>query len=216
MNRNIVLIIVMVIMGCSGDRAPTSVCPPTSLQGEIVAWFEIDSCFVYGLPPSATLDSLCGRSTLLSITFEYVYPDRLNEIVVQGLLVRNRQVKTRPTSWEFTNASVASALLPLFSDSALTFTAYRVTGEGYDSRGMMVSPACICGGNSYQMILTGPHVMSVDPDGFPLIENNVAWSGTFTFEHIYGLNIEIATGSAEMSIKNLREVPVDTTFEGSN
>lgn len=216
MIRYFMLAVILLIVGCSEDRRSTIVRTPASMQGEITATIAIDTCMFFPLPSSGTLDSLCGRSSLLTITFEYVYPDQISEQITDDLIIRTRHVKTSSTYWEFTNESVASALLPLFSDSAVSCSAYRVMGQNLDSRGMSVSAAWNRGSEVCTMRISGPLEIPVDSLGFPLIENDTDWSGTIYIEHYVGSTFEMARGQADITIKNLRNVPVDTTVIDSN
>ena len=203
------LIAVPALLGCDGDSGltPTATVPDTTATGEFAATVVIDTCWFLPPPSSGQLDSLFGESSVVSVSFELVYPDETREFDIGEVTIRTRTVKTGPASWEFSNPMFADALLSRFSGLPLTIRAHRIVGTTYDSREVEVSAAWVRGSESYRMKLVGPYEMPVDTDGFPLLENTITLSGVFQIEHYSSYNYELADGRADVEINNLRETP---------
>ena len=200
------------LFGCVGDSAltPTSTVPDTATTGEFAATVVIDTCWFLPPPSSGELDSLCGESSIVSVSFEFVYPDETREYNVGDVTIRTRTVRTGPASWKFSNPMFSSAMLPRFSGLPLVIRAHRIVSPTYDSREVEVAAAWVQGSESYGMKLVGPYEMPVDADGVPVLENRITLTGVFQFEHYSSSNYEIADGKADVRINNLREAPVDS------
>ncbi len=200
------------LFGCVGDSAltPTSTVPDTATTGEFTATVVIDTCWFLLLPSSGELDSLCGESSIVNVSFEFVYPDETSEYNFGDVTIRTRTVRTGPGSWEFSNPMFSSAMLSRFSGLPLRIEAHRIVSPTYDSRGIVVAATWIQGSESYGMKLVGPYEMPVDADGVPVLENRITLTGVFQIQHYSSSNYEIAFGKADVEINNLREAPVDS------
>jgi hypothetical protein len=184
--------------------------PGTATIGEFAATVVIDTCWFLPLPSSGELDSLCGESSDVSVSFEFVYPDETREFKLGDVTIRTRTVRTGPTVWEFSNPAFANAVFPRFSGLPVAIRAHRIVGATYDSREVEVSAAWVKGAESYGMKLVGEYEMPVGADDFPVLENTITLTGVFRIEHYSSSNYEVASGRADGKINNLREAPVDS------
>jgi hypothetical protein len=210
----VVLMGALAILSCTDDPPPKPLSTPTWTPtiGEFTATMAIDTCWFIPPPSSGALDSLCGESTGLTISFEFVYADETREYIIDDVTIRSRSVTTGPTKWKFTNPRFADVILPLFADKPLVIGVYRVlVTDSQDSRGVEVSVSWPRGSEWYRMRVVGPREVPVDTEGFPIIENKITLSGVVLVEHSYSSNYELARGSGEMVIENVTEIPVDST-----
>jgi hypothetical protein len=195
---------VSLFWGCADDETPTA---PRSDPPEFVATVHIDSC--EGFPPGQPLDDLCGGSSDIRASFEFVLADIKEEYTY----AKEVTFRTGPGTWEFSwhgctrrGCGLSDALHGLFEGRPLTIITRRSISPS--GSGTALSMYLIAGNPAVAYALSfpiGPVEMSVDAAGFPVIDGDLAFSGDFLIEMRGG---PTARGSADVTIKNWPLLPV--------
>ena len=100
--REVYIVVVLTIgislfWGCADYETPTE---PGSDPPEFVATVHIDSC--EGFPPGQPLDELCGGSSDIRASFEFVLADIKEEFIGRtGHVTKTVTFRTGPGTWEF-------------------------------------------------------------------------------------------------------------------
>ena len=195
--------------GCADYETPTE---PGSDPPEFVATVHIDSC--EGFPPGQPLDELCGGSSDIRASFEFVLADIKEEFIGRtGHVTKTVTFRTGPGTWEFSkhgctrgNCSFSDSLHSLFVGRPLTITARRsISPSGSETTLTMY---LIAGSRDVGYVLWFPIGlvdMSVDEAGYPVIGGDMAVSGNF---HIEMQDGTMARGSADVTIKKWHMLPV--------
>jgi len=178
---------------------------------EFVAAVSIDSCYSFPQGWPSELEALCGKSCVISVSFDFVYQDVTREVTIWGgAIKRTRTFRTGPGTWEFSNPEFRDALLHHLDGRPLDIRATRTVGPDSDVREISVSELTGHPDLSYRFYLHGLYEMPVDTAGFPAIENTIRLSGfTGIWQRDAQQGYYRATGDANAEIKNLRELPIE-------
>ena len=205
----VVLIIgVSLFWGCADYETPTA---PQSDPFEFVATVHLDSCS--GFAPDQPLDDLCGGTSDIRASFEFVLADIKEEHTYTNYGTRAVTFRTGPGTWEFSNhgcarlgCSLSDALHALFEGRPLTIIARRSISPSGGETALIVyliasNPAVV-----YALSFrVGPVEMSVDAAGFPVFDGDLAFSGDLLIETQGGTTVR---GNADVTIKNWCLLPV--------
>jgi hypothetical protein len=211
MTKYLLFAFILTILGCGDGQSLTATDAPGPVRGEILAMIEIDTCVVIPNLSSGSNDSLCVSSSEVTITFDYIYAEGTHEILIpeRNVAIRYREIKTGPTSWQFADKQTESVLDPIFSGCKLSISAGVVLGEGNESRWIFIEADRTIGCcDVYRMRMDGVPALSLDSDGFPVLNNGTEWSDSFVFAHTAASGYSINSGNATVTFKSIEEVPV--------
>jgi hypothetical protein len=203
--RLVIALLVGSLLGCGDSEAPTA---PSGNAPEILASVVIDTCDSPVPASSGSLDSLCGRSSLVSISPEFVYSDVKDEYLNPSTKIRT--LVTGPATWHFSDPRFRAALLQHFDGRSLRIRAQAVAGES------TISVFAISGrADPYSMImvsLRAPIDAALDSDGYPIVEAIEVRGGSFLVVRQGSDGTESAAGPADAAI-SVSELPIETDRE---
>ncbi len=196
------LVLFVSSFGCGDSETPVL---PVGDTPEIVMTVVIDSC-------DGALDSLCGRSSVVTISPAFVYPDPY----VDG--DSYKEFRTGPADWHFSDPHFRAALLEHFDGRSLAVRVWRTVGA--DPGESEISIFAISGHAepgrvvSYLIGLHGLSDAALDSDGYPIIDT-IDLKGSIHILFTGGRGAASGRGAAEMRLSHLpieadREPPIVT------
>jgi hypothetical protein len=205
--RELYVVVVLTIgvslfWGCADYETPTA---PQRAAPEFLATIHIDSCKSF--PSGQPLDELCGGSSDIRASFDFVLADIRKEYTYSDHVTQDVIFRTGPGTWEFLHhgctrrpCRFSDALHGLFEGRPLTIIAMRSISPNGSLTGLSVH---VIAGNpavpydlSFSIV---PVEMSIDAAGFPVIDGDMAVSGSI---RLYGGPDLTARGSGDVKIKN--------------
>jgi hypothetical protein len=149
-------------LGCNESNAPML---PAANGLEIVATVVIDTCSYVSTGALSVLDSLCGRSSIVTICPMFVYPDVKSRTSSDKI----RTLLTGPAYWTFSNPHFQAVLPPLFDGRSLRIRARTAIGTGESSVWVSTGSGRYPG---QQRIIGfgGSFKATLDGNGFPIID----------------------------------------------
>jgi len=210
-----VLITLASVFGCSTNETPTSPTSPKNDPHEFVAMVNIDSCTSRLPDDSGGLDGLCGGTSEIRGSFEFVYPaTREEEHERNGVITKRVTYRTGPGVWAFSNEAFGDVLADHFEGRPLKIVATRtvvdtVGGPASDMTEVFlrVWSGTVTPYQENRLTMQSPTEMPIDANGFPSIGEEVMLSGPLRFTQ-YGGPYQTAAGSANLRIKNLHVLPI--------
>lgn len=202
----ICLVLIASSLGCGDSETPIS---PADNTPEIVMTVVIDTCNAPVPASTGSLDSLCGKSSLVSISPAFVYSDVKSEYIIRPTKIRT--IMTGPADWHFSDPHFRAALLHHFDGRSLRI---RAMSTPVESR---IGIFAVSGrADPYSMImisLGGPFDAAFDSDGYPIIDTIELLAGGSIFLLRQGSDgWESAEGPATGGIA-LSKVPIEADRE---
>ena len=201
---------VSLFWGCADYETPAA---PRIDPPEFVATVHIDSC--KGIPPGQPIDDLCGGSSDIRASFEFILADIREEHTFTDHVIKVVTFRTGPGTWEISNhgctrghCRLSDTLHGLFEGRPITILARRSISPSPNGSGTVLSVHLIAGNpdGAYDFSFSiGLVEMSVDAAGFPVIDGDLAFSGDILIGMQSGTT---ARGGADVTIKNWHVLPV--------
>jgi hypothetical protein len=195
---------ISLLWGCADFETPTE---PGSDPPEFVATVRLDSC--EGFMPGQPFDDLCGGSSDIRASFEFVLADIKEEYTY----AKEVTFRTGPGTWEFSrhgctrgDCRLSDELHDLFEGRPLTIFARRSISPNGSGTSLTVHVLAGTPAVGYDLWFDiGLVEMSVDAAGFPVIDGDLAFSGGFLIGTQDGYT---PRGSADVKINNWHVLPV--------
>jgi len=190
-------------LGCDDSETPIS---PADKTHGIVATVFVDSCDTPVPASTGSLDSLCGRSSLVSISPAFVYSDVKSE----SGTTKYRTIVTGPAEWQISDPHFRAVLLDHFGGRPLRIRAVSTAGES------RIGIFAVSGrADPYAVItinLAGPYDAALDSDGYPIIDTINLTGGSTAILRQGSDGWEFAEGRVTGEI-TLSEIPIEAERE---
>jgi len=195
------------LWGCADDKTPTE---PQANPPEFLATVNVDPC---GLPPDQPFDELCGDSSDMDASFDFVLPGIKEEFASGDHVTKVVTFRTGPGTWDFTKhacieaqCSLGRGFDDLFEGRPLMIMAIRTISPAGSAVSLTMHLIAGSAASPYDLFFPGGSAeMSVDADGFPVIGDELAVSGDFFVDTPGGTMVH---GSADVRIEKWPELPV--------
>lgn len=197
----------LLVWGCEDSKTPTA---PRPNPPEFVATVNVDSCA--DSSPGEPLDQLCGGSSDIRASFDFIYDDVRHEYPGPGYTTKEVQFRTGPGTWEFSrhdctgDCGLSEALNTLFAGRPLRMTALRRISPTGGITTLVID--VIAGDPAVAWALSfpvGQVEMPVDADGFPVIDGDLTLNGPFQIATLGGGAV---WGTADVTIERWTALPV--------
>jgi hypothetical protein len=174
-----IILVAFATYSCSDSDAPI-VSGGGASTGTIEMTVSVDTCIGFDslsiIPVSGSVDTLCGESSQVVVTFELVEPSFTYESEFQGRFFQYRKLVTGPASWTFANPVFEEQLANRLAGLSLEVTVFDMN-DGLSQRiGIWVHAP---GMPEIMLNCDGDLDLEVDSDGFPILANLIEFDGQF-------------------------------------